>query len=116
MIAMFQACRVDSGIMEFVVMLAATCTEGLKSIDVKFQALNDVQQSPKLCQLLVYLSGDILSNTEFALRRDHVFSIALEKSLIGTVELMLCLRIKDSRHNFENNFGVSVTVDRLEVV
>lgn len=114
--AMFQACRVDSGIMEFVVMLAATCTEGLKSIDIKFQALNDVQQSPKLCQLLVYLSGDILSNTEFALRRDHVFSIALEKSLIGTVELMLCLRIKDSRHNFENNFGISVTVDRLEVV
>lgn len=115
-IAMFQACRVDSGIMEFVVMLAATCTEGLKSIDVKFQALTDVQQSPKLCQLLVYLSGDILSNTEFALRRDHVFSIALEESLIGTVELMLCLRIKDSRHNFENTFGVSVTVDRLEVV
>lgn len=115
-VAMFQACRVDNGAMEFVAMLPIFCTKGLKSIDIKFQTLNDVQQSPKLCQTLTYLGGALLSSGEFALRRDHVFSIDLDQSLSGTLELMLCIRVRDSRHNFESAFGVSVAIDRVEAI
>lgn len=115
-IAMFQTCRIDNGVMEFVAMLSSLASPGLKSIDMKFQVLNDTQISPRLCQVIVYLNGNIISNTEFALRLDHIFNIPLAQSLVGSADLMLCVRVKDSRHNFENTFGLSVAIDRLEVV
>lgn len=114
-IAMFQACRIDNGVMEFVSMLTSVASSGLKSLDLKFQVLNDTHISPRLCQVIFYLNDQIITNTEFALRLDHILNIPLEASLFGSAEMMLCVRVKDSRHNFENTFGLSITIDLLEV-